>query len=130
MRGVILAIATIALVGSSGSGAQAPRKVSDVSRHYYSEAQATRGTVDGQLRTYVTQIEQSGQNGHWPAPLPASTLDASAQRAPIRTPASKVANSGISASATVAPSRALGTTTTPSSSLTIQSPALTTAPPH
>jgi signal transduction histidine kinase len=46
---------------------------------YVLQAQATRGTVDGQLRTYVTQIEQSGQNGHWPAPLPASTLDASAQ---------------------------------------------------
>jgi heavy metal sensor kinase len=42
------------------------------------QEQATRGTVDGQLRTYITQLEQSGQNGHWPAPLPASALDASA----------------------------------------------------
>jgi signal transduction histidine kinase len=37
-----------------------------------------RNTVDSQLRTYVTQIEQSGHNGRWPAPLPASALDASA----------------------------------------------------
>jgi signal transduction histidine kinase len=43
------------------------------------QVQATRGTVDGQLRTYITQIEQSGQNGRWPAPLPPSTLDASAE---------------------------------------------------
>jgi signal transduction histidine kinase len=37
-----------------------------------------RNTVNSQLRTYVTQIEQSGHNGRWPAPLPASALDASA----------------------------------------------------
>jgi signal transduction histidine kinase len=43
------------------------------------QEQATRGTVDGQLRTYIAQLEQSGQKGRWPAPLPASTLDASAE---------------------------------------------------
>ena len=46
---------------------------------YVLQAQATRNTVDGQLRTYITQIEQSGHNGRWPVPLPASALDASAQ---------------------------------------------------
>jgi len=42
------------------------------------QTDAGRRTVDGQLRTYITQIEQSGQNGHWPRPLPPSTLDANA----------------------------------------------------
>jgi signal transduction histidine kinase len=46
---------------------------------YVLQTQAAQGTVDGQLRTYITQIEQSGQNGHWPRPLPPSTLDANAQ---------------------------------------------------
>ena len=46
---------------------------------YALQSRAARGTVDGQLRTYVTQIEQSGQNGHWPDPLPQSTLDPSAE---------------------------------------------------
>ncbi len=45
----------------------------------YVQTEAARSTVDGQLRTYITQIEQSGQNGHWPAPLPPSTLDANAE---------------------------------------------------
>ncbi len=46
---------------------------------YVLQTQAARGTVDGQLRTYITQIEQSAQNGHWPTPLPPSTLDANIQ---------------------------------------------------
>lgn len=36
-------------------------------------------TIDDQLRTYAAQIEQAGQSGTWPNPLPPSTLDASAQ---------------------------------------------------
>jgi signal transduction histidine kinase len=46
---------------------------------YVLQSQATRRTVDGQLRTYLTQIEQSGNDGHWPTPLPPSSLDANAQ---------------------------------------------------
>ena len=45
---------------------------------YDLQADAARRTIDGQLRTYITQIEQAGQHGHWPRPLPPSTLDASA----------------------------------------------------
>ena len=43
------------------------------------QTNAAQRTVDGQLRTYTTQIEQAGRNGHWPTSLPASTLDANAQ---------------------------------------------------
>jgi signal transduction histidine kinase len=46
---------------------------------YVLQTQSARNTVDGQLRTYLTQIEQTGQNGHWPTALPASTLDVNAQ---------------------------------------------------
>ena len=46
---------------------------------YVLQTNAAGRTVNGQLRTYLTQIEQSGRNGHWPAPLPASALDPSAQ---------------------------------------------------
>jgi signal transduction histidine kinase len=46
---------------------------------YVLQAQATRRTVDGQLQTYLAQIEQSGQSGQWPATLAPSTLDANAQ---------------------------------------------------
>jgi signal transduction histidine kinase len=46
---------------------------------YVLQAQAARSTVDGQLRTYITQIEQAAETGHWPRPLPGSTLDANAE---------------------------------------------------
>jgi signal transduction histidine kinase len=46
---------------------------------FHLQTQATRSTLDSQLRTYVTQIAQSAQNGRWPSPLPQSTLDPSAQ---------------------------------------------------
>lgn len=36
-------------------------------------------TINDQLRTYATQIEQAGQSGTWPDPLPPSTLDANAE---------------------------------------------------
>jgi signal transduction histidine kinase len=45
---------------------------------YELQANAARRTIDGQLRTYITQIEQAGVHGHWPGRLPPSTLDASA----------------------------------------------------
>src|SRR5882672_3089582 len=43
---------------------------------------AGRRTIDGQLRTYATQITQAAQSdptGAWPNPLPPSTLDPNAQ---------------------------------------------------
>lgn len=46
---------------------------------YLQLANAAGRTVDSQLRTYVTEIAESGHNGHWPSPLPASGLDANAQ---------------------------------------------------
>ncbi len=46
---------------------------------YDLQAEAARRTIDGQLRTYVTQIQQAGQHGHWPRPLPPSTLNAGAE---------------------------------------------------
>src|SRR5438270_12031277 len=66
MRGVILAAATIALVGSSGSAAQAPRKVSDVSRRYYSEAQAKRGKE--QYAQFCAQCHMASLKGVGTAP--------------------------------------------------------------
>jgi signal transduction histidine kinase len=36
-------------------------------------------TIQGQLRTYATQIEQSAAGGRFPRPLPASVLDTAAQ---------------------------------------------------
>ena len=46
---------------------------------YLLQTDALRRSVDGQLRTYIAQIEQAGQGGGWPAPLPPSTLDANAE---------------------------------------------------
>lgn len=46
---------------------------------YDLQAEAARRTIDGQLRTYVTQIEQAGQHGRWPRPLPPSSLNAGAE---------------------------------------------------
>jgi signal transduction histidine kinase len=46
---------------------------------YVLQTQAAQRTIDGQLGTYITQIEQSARNGHLPAPLPVSTLDANAE---------------------------------------------------
>jgi signal transduction histidine kinase len=46
---------------------------------YDLQADAARRTIDGQLRTYITQIEQAGQHGRWPGPIPPSTLDASTE---------------------------------------------------
>jgi signal transduction histidine kinase len=45
---------------------------------YDLQANAARRTIDGQLRTYIAEIEQAGLHGHWPRPLPPSTLVASA----------------------------------------------------
>jgi len=46
---------------------------------YLLQMGAVRRTIDGQLRTYATQIAQSAHNGTWPAPLPRSSLDPNAQ---------------------------------------------------
>jgi signal transduction histidine kinase len=46
---------------------------------YLLQMDSVRRTIDNQLRTYATQIEQSAQNGTWPATLPPSSLDANAQ---------------------------------------------------
>lgn len=45
---------------------------------YLLQMQSVRRTIDGQLRTYATQIAQSAPTGKWPRPLPASSLDANA----------------------------------------------------
>ncbi|MBR7834652.1 HAMP domain-containing histidine kinase [Actinospica durhamensis] len=46
---------------------------------YLVQRGSARGTVENQLSTYAAQIEQSGQAGRWPNPLPASPLDANAE---------------------------------------------------
>ena len=46
---------------------------------YFLQVGSAHRTADDQLRTYAAQIEQSGQSGTWPGPLPASALDANAQ---------------------------------------------------
>jgi signal transduction histidine kinase len=46
---------------------------------YVLQTDALQRSIDGQLHTYITQIEQSGQDGHWPTPLPLSTLDTNAE---------------------------------------------------
>jgi signal transduction histidine kinase len=47
---------------------------------YLLQVDSARRTVDSQLRTYATQIEQSAAaDGTFPNPLPASSLDAAAQ---------------------------------------------------
>ena len=46
---------------------------------YLVQVGSAHRTADDQLRTYATQIEQSGQAGVWPRPLPAFPLDANAQ---------------------------------------------------
>jgi signal transduction histidine kinase len=43
------------------------------------QREVTRRSIDAQLRTYLTQVQQSGHNGQWPTPLPPSSLDANAQ---------------------------------------------------
>ncbi|MFE9572966.1 sensor histidine kinase [Streptomyces sp. NPDC006692] len=46
---------------------------------YLLQMNSVRRTIDGQLRTYVTQISQSGQSGTWQNPLAPSALDPNAQ---------------------------------------------------
>lgn len=46
---------------------------------YLLQMQSVRTTISGQLRTYVTEIQQSAVNGSWSPTLPPSTLDADAQ---------------------------------------------------
>jgi signal transduction histidine kinase len=46
---------------------------------YLLQINSVRRTIDDQLRTYAAQIEQAGQSGTWPDPLPPSTLDANAE---------------------------------------------------
>jgi signal transduction histidine kinase len=49
---------------------------------YLVQMNAVRRTIDGQLRTYATQIAQTVQSnpaGAWPNPLPPSSLDPNAQ---------------------------------------------------
>ncbi|HEY3713395.1 MAG TPA: HAMP domain-containing sensor histidine kinase [Jatrophihabitantaceae bacterium] len=46
---------------------------------YLLQMSSVRRTVDGQLRTYATQIAQSAANGRWPTPLAPSSLDADAE---------------------------------------------------
>ncbi|MCO5995691.1 sensor histidine kinase [Actinoallomurus rhizosphaericola] len=47
---------------------------------YLVQRESARRTVDGELRTYATQLAQSVQGaGLWPRPLPPSTLDPNAQ---------------------------------------------------
>ena len=46
---------------------------------YALQIQSVHNTLDGQLRTYATQIAQSAPTGKWPPVLPPSTLDANAE---------------------------------------------------
>lgn len=46
---------------------------------YTLQIQSVHNTLDGQLRTYATQITQSAPTGKWPPVLPPSTLDANAE---------------------------------------------------
>ncbi|WP_329557407.1 sensor histidine kinase [Streptomyces sp. NBC_00696] len=46
---------------------------------YILQIQSVHNTLDGQLRTYATQITQSAPTGKWPRVLPPSTLDANAE---------------------------------------------------
>ncbi|WP_084728998.1 sensor histidine kinase [Streptacidiphilus neutrinimicus] len=46
---------------------------------YLLQTGSAHRTTDDQLRTYAAQIEQSGQAGAWPRPLPPFALDANAQ---------------------------------------------------
>src|SRR5882757_236156 len=46
---------------------------------YLLQMSSVRRTVDGQLRTYATQIAQSAANGRWPTPLAPSSLDSNAE---------------------------------------------------
>ncbi|WP_370377576.1 sensor histidine kinase [Catenulispora sp. GAS73] len=45
---------------------------------YLLQMNSVRSTIDGQLRTYAVQIEQAGESGTWPRPLPPSTIDPNA----------------------------------------------------
>lgn len=42
---------------------------------YLLQLNSVRRTLDSQLRTYAAQIAESGAGGHWPRPLPPSSLD-------------------------------------------------------
>lgn len=46
---------------------------------YLVQRGSAHSTIENQLSTYAAQIEQSGQAGRWPSPLPASALDANAE---------------------------------------------------
>jgi signal transduction histidine kinase len=46
---------------------------------YLLQMQSVRRTIDSQLRTYATQIQQSATKGTWPQPLASFTLDANAE---------------------------------------------------
>ncbi|MDT0264439.1 hypothetical protein [Jatrophihabitans lederbergiae] len=46
---------------------------------YVLQMQSVRRTIDGQLRTYATQIAQSAPTGAWQQPLAGSSLDANAE---------------------------------------------------
>ena len=46
---------------------------------YELQINSVRRTIDSQLRTYATQIEQSAVHGQWPRPLARSRLDSNAE---------------------------------------------------
>lgn len=46
---------------------------------YLLQIQSVHRTLDQQLRTYATDVAQSGRGGTWPATLPTSALDANAE---------------------------------------------------
>ncbi len=46
---------------------------------YLLQVGSAHRTADDQLRTYAAQVQQSGQAGTWPRPLPGFALDANAQ---------------------------------------------------
>jgi signal transduction histidine kinase len=52
---------------------------------YLLQMSSVRRTVDGQLRTYATQIAQSAVNGRWPTTLAPSSLDSNAEAQVIAT---------------------------------------------
>jgi signal transduction histidine kinase len=58
---------------------------------YLLQMNAVRRTIDSQLRTYATQIEQSAAQGTFPRVLPQSSLDANAQAQVIAADGSVIA---------------------------------------
>jgi len=52
---------------------------------YQLQARSVRATIDNQLKTYATVLAQSSPDGTWPIPLPASSLDGSAEAQVITT---------------------------------------------